>query len=51
LVVNPWGEVIAEKREGTGLLMADLDLQQVQAARAKLPSLQHSRPYRVQTVA
>ena len=48
LVVNPWGEVIAEKTEGTGLLMAELDLQQVHAARQKIPSLQHARPYRLE---
>jgi len=50
LVVNPWGEVVAEKPEGTGLLMAELDLSQVRQARAKLPSLQHTRPYQLKTV-
>ena len=50
LVVNPWGEVIAEKPEGIGILMTELDLSQVQQARAKLPSLQHTRPYQLRVV-
>lgn len=47
LVVNPWGEVIAEKPEGTSVLMAELDLSQVQQARHKLLCLQHTRPYQL----
>jgi predicted amidohydrolase len=50
LVVNPWGEVVAEKPEGAGVLMAELDLSQVQQARNKLPSLQHTRPYQLKTI-
>ncbi|PIT73125.1 carbon-nitrogen hydrolase family protein [Limnohabitans sp. JirII-31] len=50
LVVNPWGEVVAEKPEGAGVLMATLDLSQVQQARNKLPSLQHTRPYQLKTI-
>ena len=50
LVVNPWGEVIAEKSEGTGVLMAELDLSQVQQARDKIPSLQHTRAYELRSI-
>ncbi len=49
-MVNPWGEVIAEKPEGTGVLMAELDLSQVQQARNKLPNLQHTRHYQLKTI-
>lgn len=45
VVINPWGEVIAERAEGTGLLMGELDLSEVAQARRRLPSLQHARPY------
>ena len=47
VVINPWGEVVAELAEGTGLLMAELDLTQVNQARQRLPSLQHDRAYQV----
>lgn len=45
LVVNPWGEVIAERAKGAGVLMADLDLGQIQAARARIPALLHGRDF------
>ena len=50
LVVNPWGEVIAEKPDGTGILMAELDLSQVRQAREKIPSLQHTRPDQLRSI-
>jgi predicted amidohydrolase len=45
VVINPWGEVVAERPEGEGLLVVELDLKQVEEARRRLPSLQHARPY------
>ena len=50
LVVNPWGEVMAEKAEDSGVLVVELDLSQVMQARGKLPSLQHTRPYQLRVV-
>jgi predicted amidohydrolase len=50
LVVNPWGEVMAEKPDGTGILMAELDLSQVRQAREKIPSLQHTRTYQLRNI-
>lgn len=44
LVVAPWGEVLADGGEAPGILLADLDLEQVDAARGKVPSLSHERP-------
>ena len=45
VIVNPWGEIIAERAEGIGLLFAELDLSQVSQARRRIPSLQHARAY------
>lgn len=45
VVINPWGEVLAELAEGTGLLMGELALSEVDEARRRIPSLQHARPY------
>jgi predicted amidohydrolase len=44
LVVGPWGEVLAEGGEDESLLVADLDLAQVQEARERLPALRDRRP-------
>jgi predicted amidohydrolase len=45
LVVDPWGEVIAEGGEAPAVVYADLDLARVAAVRALLPSLAHDRPF------
>ena len=50
LIISPWGEIIAERREDTpGILMATLDLDQVAAARKRIPSLRHDRDIDVRT--
>ena len=46
LAINPWGKVIAELAEGPGVVMADLDLAEVAAARAKIPALKNARDSR-----
>lgn len=46
MIVSPWGEVIAVKDDDEpGLLFADLDMAEADAARARLPSLEHDRSY------
>lgn len=45
LVVAPWGEVLADGGEAEGIVYADLDLSAVDAARSKVPSLQHDRSF------
>ncbi|MEE2921289.1 MAG: carbon-nitrogen hydrolase family protein [Pseudomonadota bacterium] len=40
LIVSPWGEVLAEKADDApGVILADLDLDAVAKARARIPSL------------
>ncbi len=43
LIVDPWGEIIAEISEGEGVAIADIDADRVAAVRRQLPSLQHRR--------
>ena len=45
LVVAPWGEVLADGGTDAGVVMAEIDLDQVAEARARIPSLTHDRPY------
>jgi predicted amidohydrolase len=45
LVVDPWGEVIAEGGEEPAVVYADLDLARVETVRLLLPSLAHDRPF------
>jgi nitrilase len=41
MVVGPWGEVLAQKDEGEGVVLADLDGDDLAQVRARLPALEH----------
>ncbi len=41
MLVDPWGAVLAERTEGPGLVLAELDARQLTAVRAQLPALDH----------
>ena len=41
LVIDPWGEVLAQQAEGAGMVLAELDWARMQAMRVQLPALQH----------
>jgi len=45
LVVDPWGEVLADGGKAPGVIYADLDLARVDSVRVMLPSLTHDRPF------
>jgi len=45
LIVDPWGEVLADADEPVCAVLADLDLSRVDAARRAVPSLGHDRPF------
>ena len=47
LVVNPWGEVLADGGDLPGVVHAQIDLEQVAASAARVPSLNHDRPYTI----
>jgi predicted amidohydrolase len=43
LIVSPWGEVLADAGDGVGFILADLDMDRVDEARAMVPALTHDR--------
>lgn len=47
LVVSPWGEVKLDMGEEPCIGLCDIDLGEVAAARAKVPALEHARPFRL----
>ena len=49
LVVAPWGEVLADGATFPGVVHAQLDLEQIATAERRVPSLQHDRPFRLET--
>lgn len=45
MIVNPWGEIIAQAGEDVGFIRADLDLAAIEAARHAIPALKHDREF------
>jgi deaminated glutathione amidase len=50
LIVNPWGEIVAEAGVDPGVIVADIAPGEVVAARQRIPSLQHDRPFQISQV-
>lgn len=45
LIVGPWGDVLADGGDGEGFVVAEIDLAEADAARARIPALQHDRAF------
>jgi deaminated glutathione amidase len=43
MVVDPWGEVLAVRPEGEGVVLAELDAKHLATVRQQLPALEHRR--------
>jgi nitrilase len=43
LVVDPWGEVLAVRPEGEGVVLAEIDTDRIQEVRRSLPALLNRR--------
>ena len=41
LVIDPWGKILAEKAQGEGVVVADIDPELTAQSRAMLPALEH----------
>ena len=44
LVIDPWGEIVADLGDERGVRLVDMDFGRLDAARAKVPALHHRRP-------
>jgi predicted amidohydrolase len=44
LIVDPWGEVLADAGEGVGFVTAEIDPARIAEARQIVPALRHDRP-------
>jgi predicted amidohydrolase len=47
LVIDPWGRVLAEGGTEPEVVLTDVELGEVAAARARIPSLQHGRRFEI----
>ncbi|MGI9317087.1 MAG: nitrilase-related carbon-nitrogen hydrolase, partial [bacterium] len=45
LIIDPWGEILAEGAEDTAdVVLAEIELEKVTQARSRIPALKHDRP-------
>ena len=44
MVVDPWGEVLLDMKEGPGVAFAEIDLSRITDVRSRVPALSHRRP-------
>jgi predicted amidohydrolase len=45
LIVDPWGEVLADAGEGVGIVTAPIEVARIAEVRRMVPSLTHDRPF------
>jgi predicted amidohydrolase len=50
LIVDPWGEILADGGPEPGVIFADIDLERVGKARRRIPVLDNERPFTVEIV-
>lgn len=48
MIVSPWGEILAQMDNKTGMITADIHLEEVAKARGAIPALKHDRTYKVE---
>ncbi|MDH5540425.1 MAG: carbon-nitrogen hydrolase family protein, partial [Rhizobacter sp.] len=44
MVIDPWGEVVARRDEGEGVVLAEIASAHIASVRTQLPALEHRRP-------
>jgi nitrilase len=44
MVIDPWGDILGCHADGEGLLLVDIDLEQLRQRRRQMPVLKHRRP-------
>lgn len=45
LIIDPWGEILADGGTNTGFIKAEIDMQKVNSIRQQMPSLEHDREF------
>ena len=45
LIINPWGEILADAGADSGFINVNIDLEEVSSARTRIPSLSHDKAF------
>ncbi len=41
MLIDPWGQILAQRAQGAGVVLAELDFALLTACRSRLPALEH----------
>jgi predicted amidohydrolase len=44
-IIHPWGQILAQKAEGEGVVVADLDLEELRQCRERMPVQRHRKSF------
>ena len=50
LIVDPWGEVLADGGSEPGIIYADIDISKVEQARSRIPALKNDRAFTLEMI-
>lgn len=50
LIIDPWGEILADGGDNPGFIVADIDMAQVTKRRAQIPNLKNIRPFELDVI-
>ena len=50
LIINPWGEILADGGADSGFINVNINLEEVNSARNRIPSLSHDRAFEFKIV-
>lgn len=50
IIIDPWGRVLAEADDQPGVILAEIDLAKVADARARIPTMKHTRAISVNVI-
>ncbi len=45
LIINPWGEILADGGADSGFINVNINLEEVKSTRNRIPSLSHDRAF------
>ena len=46
LIINPWGEILADGGANSGFINVNINLEEVNYARVRIPSLSHDKSFK-----
>ena len=50
VIIDPWGEILADGGTDIGIVTAKIDMNKVTEARQRIPAMSHDKPFKITSV-